>query len=136
MQSNSRRCYCAFCKSERTIYRKKHISLLDVVLAALGSGLITMGIWQDFDPRGLYFFAIGLIVTEACVILRWRVSINCSKCGFDPVLYKKDPEAAARKVKSYMEERQNDPLWVLTAPKLQPIIKKKDASGSRLNTKV
>lgn len=133
MQKVSQRCYCAFCRSERVVYRKKHLAPIDAALAGVGSVLMMMLVWQDFDPRGLVFFGIGLVLTELFIMLRWRTSINCAKCGFDPVLYKKHPEKAAEKVKAYMSERSNDPLWALSAPKLKPIVKKKDASGSRLN---
>src|SRR4051812_28752164 len=102
MKRVSQRCYCAFCKSERVVYRKKHLNTLDAALAAVGSGLIMLVVWQDFDPRALVFFAVGLVLTELFIMLRWRTSINCAKCGFDPVLYKKDPAQAAEKVKAFM----------------------------------
>jgi hypothetical protein len=135
MYKASHRCYCAFCRTERVVYRKKHLTPIDAALTAVGSLLIMLLVFQDFDPRILVFFAIGLVLTELFVILRWRMTITCAKCGFDPVLYKKDPEKAAQKVKAYMTERSDDPLWVLSQPKLRPVIKKKGASGSRLNLK-
>ncbi len=136
MRRVSQRCYCAFCRTERTVYRKKHLSGVDVALAALGTVLMMLLFFQDFDPRGLLFFAVAVAATEGFIVLRWRISINCSKCGFDPILYKKDPSRAADKVKEYMAERADDPMWVLSPPQLKPIIKKKDATGSRLNTKM
>jgi hypothetical protein len=135
MYKVSQRCYCAFCRTERVVYRKKHLTPFDAGLTAIGSLLIMLLVFQDFDPRILVFFSIGLVLTELFIMLRWRMTINCSKCGFDPVLYKKDPEKAAAKVKAYMSERSDDPLWVLSRPKLRPVIKKKGASGSRLNLK-
>ena len=136
MRKSSQRCYCAFCRTERVVYLKKHITWIDASLIALGSGLTMVALWQDLHPSGLLFFTLALIATELVVNIRWRLSINCAKCGFDPVLYKKDPERAAQKVKAYMEERSADPFWALSPPKLPPFIKKKDAgSGSRLNTR-
>jgi hypothetical protein len=133
MHKVSSRCYCAFCKSERVVYLKKHLAPIDAALAGVGAVLVMLLIWQDFDPRVLIFFGMGLVLTELFIMLRWRTSINCRKCGFDPVLYKRDPAKAAEKVKAYMLERSDDPLWTLSQPKLTPLIKKKDASGSRLN---
>ncbi len=135
MNKVSQRCYCAFCRTERVVYRKKHLSALDAALNMVGAVIIMLLVFQDFDPRVLVFFSIGLVSTELFIMLRWRMTINCAKCGFDPVLYKKDPEKAAAKVKAYMTDRSDDPLWVLSKPKLRPIIKKKGASGSRLNLK-
>lgn len=124
-------CYCAFCRSERTVYRKKHISLFDAILAFVASLLLSFIVWQAYDPRMVVFFALGLGVAELFVLIRWRLTIACAKCGFDPVLYKKNPPAAAERVKRFMEWRRQDPAVLLNPPpKLPTIVKKKEAPDS------
>jgi hypothetical protein len=123
----SSRCFCAFCRSERTVYRKRHISANDVFLSMVVSLLLSFIFWQDFDPRLVVFFALSLVVSELFVVFRWRMSIACSKCGFDPVLYKKNPELAALRVKAHYGERLEDPLSVFAPPPKLPVLIRKKA---------
>jgi hypothetical protein len=82
--------------------------------------------FQDFDPMLVVFFAISVVVSELFINFRWRFSIACPKCGFDPVLYKKKPELAALRVKAYYGERMEDPMSIFSPPpKLPTIIRKK-----------
>jgi len=101
-------------------------------------------IWQDFDPRVFVFFGFALFLSEVFVGLRWRTSVSCVRCGFDPVVYKRSPEEAARRVRRYLEERADDPVAVLKGPPpgvREQVRAKKHAaraktSGSRLNARV
>lgn len=49
--------------------------------------------------------------------MRWRLSILCQACGFDPALYLKDSSLAAAQVKRHLEMRSKDPRFLL-APSL------------------
>jgi hypothetical protein len=120
MIKRSQRCYCAFCRSHRRIYRKRHVSLVDIGLAALASFLLSSLIWQDFDPRAIVFFAFGLGLAEIAVLLRWRMSIACPRCGFDPVLYKRNPEAAVQRVQRHRLRDAEDPMSVFLSPPRLP----------------
>lgn len=130
MRKNRNACYCAFCRTERTVYRKKHLSIADTLLNVLAGLLVMVLVFQDFDPRFLLFVGVFLIISEFFVHLRWRLAITCAKCGFDPVLYKRNPHAAAAKVKLYMAERANDPFWALSPPKLPVVYKKKSIENA------
>ena len=125
MFRTSARCFCAFCRSERFVYKKRHVSVVDAFLGAAASLLMSFILWQDFDPRAVAMFAVSLGLAEVFIILRWRLSITCPHCGFDPVVYKKDHEAAAKKVKAHMDKRRQDPLSVFAPPPKLPKIKKK-----------
>jgi hypothetical protein len=108
---------------------------VDAALALAASATLSLIVWQTLDPRAVVFFALAMGFAELFIVMRWRMSISCPKCGFDPVLYKKNPEAAAARVKRFMEWRREDPLWVLAPPpKLRPIVKKaeqKTAAATR-----
>jgi hypothetical protein len=126
MGKRSNTCFCAFCRSERTIYRKRHVSATDVFLSLLASALLSFIVWQDFDPRLVIFFVGAVVMAELFIVFRWRMSIACPKCGFDPVLYKKKPELAALRVKAYYSERSEDPMSLFSPPpKLPTLIRKK-----------
>ena len=134
MPQKSGRCFCAFCKSPRSVYAQKHISTMDVFLVALASVLLGWLIWQDLDPRGFMFFGFGLGMTELFVIFRRRFSIACPKCGFDLLLYRKSPHLAAERVKEFRAERMEDPLWVFAPPpQMQP--RRKAAPPSEVKSK-
>ena len=51
----------------------------------------------------------------------------CRRCGFDPIVYLKDPMRAANKVKETLERRKADPSMLLAAPLSLPSISKERA---------
>ena len=118
-QSPSQKCFCAFCKHERRYYSRKHIGWTNVALSFLASVLLMFGFWQSFDPRVLVIFVASLMFSEAFVQIRWKLSMTCPYCGFDPVMYVKDPEKVCKKVKQVIDQRNEGAL----------ILSKKDPSA-------
>lgn len=117
--------FCAFCQLPQSVYRRKHIHPGDVFGLAIAGAIATYLIWQDFHWAGVFLFAAFVLVAELIYQTRWRVSVRCKNCGFDPLVYKRDPEQAAQQVRGFLEERKKDPLYLLKPqPKIQPIIKK------------
>jgi hypothetical protein len=110
------------------VYTKRHVGFVDVLLAGASAVLAGVIVWQDFDPRVLVFFAVALGGAELFIMFRWRLSVACNRCGFDPVLYKKAPERAAVRVKEYMAKRKDDPIGVFTPPPKLPMLKRKGAA--------
>src|ERR1700712_1612512 len=90
--------FCAFCKAKRRIYLKKHIGLTNVLCAVAFSLAVTYAVFAEPDPSGLMIFCIFIIGAEFFVYMRWRMSIVCSMCGFDPILYKRSPLKASARV--------------------------------------
>lgn len=125
-------CYCAFCKTPRRVPRKRNISLWNIVASVFVAVLMMMVFWQGYDPRVFVFFAFSLAVAEIFVQFRWRLSIPCRVCGFDPVLYLKNPEAAAAKVKIRLDERKQDPGKALARPLNLPTLAPERAEEIRL----
>ncbi|MGE5086733.1 MAG: hypothetical protein ACM3MG_10565 [Bacillota bacterium] len=122
-------CYCAFCKTPRNIYRKKNISLMNIIAAAMASIVVMFAIWQEYDPRVMVVFVICLATSEIFVQIRWRLSVVCRVCGFDPILYVKDPDAAAAKVKTQLDHRKEDPKYLLAKPLNLPAIPQEKAKA-------
>ncbi|MFM6928364.1 MAG: hypothetical protein ACKOX6_07860 [Bdellovibrio sp.] len=122
-------CYCAFCKTPRNIYRKKNISLMNIIAAAMASIVVMFAIWQEYDPRVMVVFVVCLAISEIFVQVRWRLSVVCRACGFDPILYVKDPEAAAAKVKVQLDLRKEDPKYLLARPLNLPAIPQEKAKA-------
>lgn len=119
-------CFCAFCKTPRKVYTKRRINFFNILGSAFGSLVLMYAMFQGFDPRVLLVFVVLLAVSEIFVQFRWRVTIVCRHCGFDPVLYIKNPTAAADKVKIRLERRKNDPASLL-GPALNIATMKKKA---------
>lgn len=115
-------CYCAFCKSPRRIYKKKNISLMNFLASAMTAIVIMLGLWQQFDPRVVIVFIVCLAISEVFVQIRWRLSVACRQCGFDPVLYVRDQEGAAAKVKAHLDRRKEQPQYLLSRPLNLPTI--------------
>lgn len=84
---------------------------------ALLSLSFTWFIWQTFHLMMYVLFFAGLIVAEVFVQMRWRLSLPCPHCGFDPVLYIKNPELAADRVKNFVDEHKKRPeSWLKPDP--------------------
>lgn len=113
MIQNRKSCYCAFCKNTRKVYTSKHLGMMGIVGMVLLSYVMTHAIWHQPDPRGLVILGALLLGGESCTQLRWRQSLLCQHCGFDPVLYMKSPDLAAVKIKAYMKMRSETPEFLL-----------------------
>ncbi len=131
MGKQSEKCYCAFCKEPRRVYTKRHMAASNVLLSLVTSGLIMMILWQQPDPRVFMLFVLCLSVSEVFVQIRWRVSIACPHCGFNPVLYIKDPERAATRVSEFFELKKQDPTFFFSS---NPLLKvaRQQAQAKRL----
>lgn len=128
-------CYCAFCKSPRRIYRKKNISLVNLVASGLVAAVLMFALWQQYDPRVVIVFVICVAIAEVFVKIRWRLSVVCRQCGFDPVLYLKKPELAAQKVKEQLDARKQDPKYLLVKPLNLPAISADKAKALQVKEK-
>ncbi len=110
MKSHS--AYCAFCRSPLKLFRQKRLRWRQIFLILPLSVFLTYLLNGTFDPRSLVLFAVLLMAAELIIQFRWRTSIVCRVCGFDPVLYLKDAAGAARKVKNFLEiQRLENPLF-------------------------
>lgn len=95
---------------------KAHVSALDVAIC-LGIGVLAlMPFTGGFDPRGLGIGAVFIGVAEVFVGLRHRMSLKCGRCGFDPVVYRKSQEEAARIVREHLARRASNPAHLLAEP--------------------
>lgn len=122
LRANKVNCYCAFCRTPRKAYRKKSISIVNVLGSLMASVVIMFAMWQEFDPRFLFIFVICLAISEVFLKIRWRMNIVCPTCGFDPVLYLKDHQAAVQKVKFQLQVREQDPMTLLKKPLDLPVL--------------
>ncbi len=114
------RCYCAFCKTPRWVYAKKHVDLTNVVLTGVAAWLATLAVWAELEPRGLMFFVVALMGSEIFIYLRWRMNLMCQLCGFDPIVYKKSPAKACAQVREFFNEQVKNPeFWLTRSPLLQ-----------------
>jgi len=122
-------CYCAFCRNPRQVYRKQSLSLINI-FQALGIALsLSYLFWRTLDAKALLIFALTLMASEIVIVMRARLDSTCPHCGFDPILYIHDREAACGKVKRYIELRQNDPdVWLARKPPLRFRKRKKNTS--------
>ncbi len=106
-------CYCAFCKTTRKVYTSQFLNIWGIAGILIFSYILTLVIWEHPDIRGLGVFGFTLVIAESFTQLRWRQSMICQNCGFDAVLYIKDKNLAAAKIKDYMKIRESKPEFLL-----------------------
>ncbi|MBC7741277.1 MAG: hypothetical protein H7061_03710 [Bdellovibrionaceae bacterium] len=120
MLAHRKSCYCAFCKTPRKVYAHKHLTTIEVVSLVMLSIVVTYSIYHTMDPRGLFISATVLIVAEIFTHMKWRTSMICRSCGFDPIVYLRDPEKAGLKIRAFLDRRSESPLNIMRAPIGQP----------------
>ena len=123
--------FCAFCKSPRRLYRKKHVGLTNVVAALLTSAGLSLVLWNEPDPRALGFFSAYVIIAEIFVYLRWRAALTCRMCGFDPLVYKRSPAAASKGVRDFFDRMGEDPQMMLSKSPLVEVHRRRRESDRR-----
>lgn len=121
-------CYCAFCKTTRKVYKQKNLSMIEIMGLIFLGVIITFVFYKSFDPRGLIFVGLLLLVGEIFSQLKWRGSMLCKNCGFDPIIYLRDPEQAGLKIKAFLEKRADSPAHLLRPPVVLPRIKADSAT--------
>lgn len=127
--------FCAFCKSPRRLYRKKHVGLTNVVGALVFAAGLTELVWSDADPRGLVIFSLLVFGAEVFVYLRWRAALSCTLCGFDPLLYKTSPARASLRVREFYVRAGDDPrFWLSKSPLVE--VHRKQREGERRRREV
>ena len=82
-----------------------------------------LALWEKFDARVFIIFAFVLSMAEMITQLRWRMSLLCQTCGFDPVLYLRDAAEAARRVRAKLDERKKNPGSLLAKPLNLPVLR-------------
>ena len=87
--------YCAFCSLPYRSYTQKHVGWKEVGLASGFSMMLMWAMWGRVHILGFALWLSILAWSEALLHMRWRASIKCTHCGFDPMLYKNSPERAA-----------------------------------------
>lgn len=123
MIKQRRSCYCAFCKTTRKVYAHKSLSFVEILGLIFLGVVLTFVIFKTFDPRGLLYVGMLLITGEIFSQLKWRGSMLCQNCGFDPVLYMRNPEQAGLKIKAFLDKRADSPAHLLRPPVILPKVK-------------
>lgn len=117
------KCFCAFCKTTRKVYRSKNLSFIEVLGLIFLGVVLTFVVFKSFDPRGLGFVGSLLIIGEIFTQVKWRSAMVCQNCGFDPVLYLRSHEQAGLKIKAFLEKRADSPAHLLRPPVVLPKVK-------------
>lgn len=69
-----------------------------------------MVFWGSFEVKSVVVFMVFLGLAEFFTHFRWRMSVVCQHCGFDPVVYLKSPPAAVEKVTQHNERLLQSPM--------------------------
>lgn len=115
-RASKQKVYCAFCRTPHEVYRDKSLQVRHVLLSVAASICLSFIIWGEYNPKSLLFFVVGLMLAEVFSRLRWRMHLICKACGFDPVIYKNNPEKAAELVREFLKKRAEDPASLLKKP--------------------
>ena len=136
MFSQRRSCFCAFCKVERKVYAYKHLQFMDVLGLVFLGNVCTYATIKSLDIRGILIVGVLLILGETFSQFKWRLSMICRNCGFDPVIYVRNPEQAGLKIKAFLDKRSESPEHLLRLPVIMPSKKEITPKGKNLSLKI
>lgn len=122
--------YCAFCRVPQKVYAHKHVPLVALLAHGLVAAILSYVVWGAFHWSALLLFMSLSLITELLFQLKWRQSVVCRACGFDPVVYKRNPEQAAQEVKAFLAQRKEDPMYMLKPQPDLPKPRKKSSDES------
>lgn len=121
--------FCAFCRSSKTYFKRKRLGILNILAALAGAMAFNYLFRHQIDPIVGVIFIGNLFVIETAIQIRWRMSLICHECGFDPVIYKRNPELACQMVKDKIDIRKSDTIKTTFYPLMLP--KRKLAKPSK-----
>jgi hypothetical protein len=114
--------YCAFCSHPHWVYHPQHISIKHIFYSVLLAVFFMLAFSDGaFYWKWILLSPVFLLFAELFVHLRWRMSLICHECGFDPLIYKTHPAKAAEKVRVTLERRSKDPRAYLKPPLKIPV---------------
>jgi len=116
-----RHTFCLFCKSKKIVYNKKHAGFTNWILSSFCAVIASFALFQDLDLRSVVFLGVFIAIAEIFIHLRWRMSIICNECGFDPVIYMKDQQSAASIVQRKLKNRAKNPANYLKPALNMPV---------------
>ena len=129
--------FCSFCRVPNKVYKNKHITPLAMLAFGFVSVLFSFLVWEEFNFVALGIFLVLCFWTEFFTRSKWRQSLKCTTCGFDPVIYRHNPEDAAKIVKEFLENRKEDPNYLLKPqPKIKPIIRKQQITEHEIKSHI
>lgn len=76
-------------------------------------------LWFEVDPRAVIIFVLSLAISEIFIQIRWRLSLVCPHCQFDPLVYLKSPDRAAERVRRHFDSIQESTSYVMGYHPLQ-----------------
>lgn len=113
------------------MYVKRHLNWTDVGSCTLLTALGSAAVWRTIHPKSILILVTVLMLAEIIVQLRWRMSLPCPQCGFDPLLYQRNPDLAAKRVRQFFEQRKLRADFLLTSQALIETQKRISGSSSR-----
>lgn len=125
--------YCAFCRSPKVYFKRKRLGFLNILGAFVGAMALNYIFRHQIDPIVFVIFVANMFAIELAIKIRWRMSLICHECGFDPVIYKRNPAVACQMVKAKMDERKADPIKTIFFPLALP--KRKEIKGAEVGLK-
>ncbi|MBX7231894.1 MAG: hypothetical protein K1X29_07385 [Bdellovibrionales bacterium] len=122
--SKPQECFCAFCGSTRKVLRRRQPLGIHFFGSAILTAIITLLVWEELHPKGLVLWGIIFSLLETSNLWLWRIGIICPHCGFDPILYLKNPQQAAKRVRNLFDRKKQKEDFLFTGQALIAVQKR------------
>ena len=107
----ARDCYCALCRSPRSLSYERHLSPLHYGQMVLLTATLTWALFPLLQWKTLGSFFIIWAGFELSRKLLYRRDLKCTVCGFDPTWYRRDVRVARKQVETFLKENPDSPVF-------------------------
>jgi hypothetical protein len=110
MNTKSKECFCALCRTPRKLKYNRHLSKMNYVQILFISFVLILLTYRWVGEKGILYLPIVWVIFEMTHKLLYRKDIKCPYCGFDPTWYKRDVKLARVKVQEFLENNPDSPI--------------------------
>lgn len=97
--------FCPLCGHHQKTKTSHKIGLRHHLQFALATFVFCYFTWFIFGPKGVLTYLVFWGLTDFVMRFQRRSQWLCDECGFDPFLYKRDPELMRKAVRDYIQTK-------------------------------
>jgi hypothetical protein len=108
--SQKKECFCALCRSPRTLNYSRHLLARHYVQIFILGLVVTASSFPWLAFKGVISLPVIWALFESIHKSLYRKDLKCPYCGFDPTWYRKDVRLARQKVEEFLKQNPNSPI--------------------------
>ncbi len=100
--------YCPLCGHHQKTKTAHGLGIKHHLQIGLATFVFSYFTWSLFGPKGILTYLVFWGLTEFFMRFQRRSQWICNECGFDPFLYKRDPNLMRQAVQNHIQDKINN----------------------------